>query len=839
MINITRVNTGTSRPCFTPERLASVVHQRSEWQARWSYEESVFRLSRLDQEGARTALGRWPTARGVPFWEVKRASVLTELDELEEAERVAGAALNDIRSQLQPHSSDYALLSQEGLALFLLEGIKDNDLGADKEARLQYRDRLEVLDGYSCNSWTEIRNFEGTVVGLSPPLRGPTEETAPGFDPGRENTTISFSSGFEFSPILPAFALQKMVEEGALLPRIGNVNMFPSTVSTAARWIEPYAPLWAFSSLFRYASPKSVYARFNRAYVAVLPAETVDHLFAVLTNALVQSARHLSANTQGASLEGSGYSQRLAKMSSELLSRLSFRCSESQREELIDLAVRMYGLPVFREHHLLRECVASLFERIMSPDFGASRAQILRWVPELLDLPIPEEAGFRVSTPETWVEPFNYIGGRYDEKLGSDFDRSSWSAPITNLIRIVRDGASEARKRALRRLDWLHAMGALTDDENDDFGQALWSRLDQNTGLPYDTPYHNLSFLRLPEPEPGRAEQNFRQHMRSMDFARAVTPGSATGQGATVSFSPGLKDEPYTRELLYSTATLFTPDEEERRKFVDWSLEEATDFLRKMVRRWDEEKDVLRPLLTDGQEGNFAKDTLLQRFEGWLRVVSEVILPRLSDAAEETKESAKRLVDELEQAGCQASLALPALLYVEPELSEEVARKLRASIASGNGREARAALHGLFLWLAHSADDRIDPTPGDLLDSVINRVLSRRQAAPSSTLSFLRDVTRMLPSALDDQQLDALCLSLDHLLEDTKLPKYESMEREDQIAGLVPVERRPEQRQLGAQLAYQLYKEFECREREVPDVLERWRQVCAEDPLPEVRNGWG
>ena len=50
------------------ERLASVSHQRSEWQARWSYEESVFGLARLDQEATRKAVEDWPVVRSVPFW---------------------------------------------------------------------------------------------------------------------------------------------------------------------------------------------------------------------------------------------------------------------------------------------------------------------------------------------------------------------------------------------------------------------------------------------------------------------------------------------------------------------------------------------------------------------------------------------------------------------------------------------------------------------------------------------------------------------------------------------------------------------------------------------------
>ena len=170
-------------------------------------------------------------------------------------------------------------------------------------------------------------------------------------------------------------------------------------------------------------------------------------------------------------MERSSFARRQVKVSSELLSRLSIRCSAEQREELINLARQMYELPLFRERYWLHDCPKVLFRRLLS--YGLSREQVLRWLPELLGLPVPGEAGFNVVRPETWADPIDFVLWDYGEPLGEGLDRSSWEAPIDNLLRMVRDGAFEARWRAAVRLAWLFDRGGLTDRQSAAFGDAL------------------------------------------------------------------------------------------------------------------------------------------------------------------------------------------------------------------------------------------------------------------------------------------------------------------------------------------------------------------------------
>jgi hypothetical protein len=171
--------------------------------------------------------------------------------------------------------------------------------------------------------------------------------------------------GFSLNPILPAFALLRLVDEGALLPRVGSVSRFPETLLTAANWIEPLAPLWSFTSMIRQANEKEIHFLWNRAYVATLHRDTVDRLFDLLLGSLEQSIQHLATNPGEVGRWTSTFSERQVKLASELLSRLSIRSSEEQRERLFDLAKSMYEMPLFREHPTLLKCPQTLFARLL------------------------------------------------------------------------------------------------------------------------------------------------------------------------------------------------------------------------------------------------------------------------------------------------------------------------------------------------------------------------------------------------------------------------------------------------------------------------------------------
>lgn len=813
-------------------RLEPLAQRRPDWRARLSYERSLFSLGLMDQDGVRVALDDWPSAEGLPFWDVRRAAVLAEIGELQEARRIANDALSEIRRRSEPFSSDRALLSQEGLAIMFLELAEASNLVTEEGDLLRNRGRLDRLQSYMCDPRADLNSFEGTVVGLPPPLRTFADTTSPSFDPDMETTTVHFPSGFSAEPISPAFALLRMVEDGAVLPRVANVNSFSEMAMVATRWTENLTPLWSVCSEIRYGvASKKLYERFDRVRVATMPQEVVDHLFRVLVGTLMRSVEQLQYNSGEADFGSPSFAHRQVLVASELLSRLYFRLSASQQDQIFNLAVSMYRMPLFQARHWFHSGIASLFKRMLAAEISGDG--LLSRVPVLLDLPVPGEPGVEVSLEDTWVEPLRHTVWNHDERFDSHLDPAVMSPAISRLIRLTRDGAPESRRRAVARLGALYNMRLLTEDEERGFGEALWTRVSSDTGLPENTGLYDYVFLNLQEPEPGRASRVFRELMQSRDFTQMVIDGDG-GSKVTIS---GHGDDPYTRDILGATAPRIR-DNDDPRGYVGWTLEEIESMLHKVARRWDNEKaELRRRIAAGGSDGHFAR-AVTQRIEGWIAILSQVVLPGIGDADKRVRETARRLVLEMDEPRALASSALPALLYVTPGDFEEIANKLRDRINDNDADRVGAVALGIYLWLQHATADSIASPPEELLNDLIGRILHRKQVAMDTLLGYLSIMVEKTPDAFNEARLKDLSLALGYLLEDTQLPAHEDREREDRLGSAIPVELRSRRRQLAAQLAYRLHLEFTRRSFEIPDVLEHWRQACSQDPLPEIKRAW-
>jgi hypothetical protein len=68
----------------------------------------------------------------------------------------------------------------------------------------------------------------------------------------------------------------------------------------------------------------------------------------------------------------------------------------------------------------------------------------------------------------------------------------------------------------------LRQLGLLINSEEKAFADALWSRVDKESGLPSETSFRSVAFLNLPEPHPGQAAAAFRLLATKVPFPRRV-----------------------------------------------------------------------------------------------------------------------------------------------------------------------------------------------------------------------------------------------------------------------------------------------------------------------------
>ena len=257
-----------------------------------------------------------------------------------------------------------------------------------------------------------------------------------------------------------------------------------------------------------------------------------------------------------------------------------------------------------------------------------------------------------------------------------------------------------------------------------------------------------------------------------------------------------------------------------------------------MIVHWDDEKDAIRPVLAS-EIDSFARRGFAERYRDWLRVMAEIVLPRVGTADQRIQDTAKRLIGELDQSGISVLLALPMLLYLDSDSYDEIVRRMRVGLVSTDEELVGGAAEGLHYWiLRHASQEDICPPPEALLDELVNRALGRRHAGLKLVLARLRDIAKNVPRILSDQQIEELCLALEYLLSETSLPSHEDRNDQEQIAATIPVDQRPDHRAIAAQVAFQLARELRRRDAEAPQILAEWERASQSDPLPEVRRAW-
>lgn len=809
---------------FWVNLLKPIVKQDMQWQARLFYEQCLFHLLRFNQEQVFALIGEWQVEPNLDFWEVKRASILAELGDLKEAKKIAESALAGIRARLQPYSTDYSLLSQEGWTMFLLEMIQRNEF--DSVGQEQNYDRWEKLGLYRCNPRIETENL-AVIVDRPSPKAKPAKEVKQGFSPGKVDISYNFTSSLSLSDIRPAFEFLRIFEEGGLPVKCGIVNLYSDAVISSAKWILAYAPLWALSFMIRTHNKKKIEQdQFDRVFVATLNQKDVEHLSSIFLTSLTQIWNYLSGNGQQRNLDTSVLSSKL-EIFSELLSRFCFRLSSIQREQFFSLALDLCRSS--KTSYVVNNAATNLLRGVLH---NTSQEEILQKIPELLLVGIFIDNQAKTHRyQEDIIEPFQDIKWEDNTHLGSGFDRSSWSLPIKILIEIVKSGNSISRGSAAFRLSKLCEIHSLTSEEKELFAEALWSRIDTNIGLPSETKFPNFAFLNLPEINVGQAKENFRQYLLSQEFP-SVSSSSSMLNGEQ-GWTNNLDATSFIRDWLYGSSS-FIRDDETQQNLCNWTSDEVKLLLRNIITSWDTHKEVTIKLINS--------DFLAQRFDDYLfylkELLTKVILPNIVEPENDIKKLIQHLLSELKQLNKEISSVLPGTLFIEPENYDTVTQELRLSLNSTEQDEIADSVRGIYYWFLYSLRTTISP-PSNLLNEVVNRVLTRRQPGLDAVMSCLGAILKSSSQPFIESQLKDICTALQYLEKDTELTNQVERDRLHGTNMIIPISDRPRYRKLAVAIAYQLYQLYlPMPEKAMPDILTNWKKICQNDPLPEVRKAW-
>jgi hypothetical protein len=488
------------------------------------------------QSRTKTAL----TRETLPHWQVKRAALLAETGRIEEAVKEATEALARGRSGQVAGTRDYMALSEEGWAVVLLDVLRYARSPWTLHEDDPFNGRLEVLERSRCNPAVELDPAEQRLRGPAPepPVRLFWPEAA------RRHVTALAS---ELESHLPAFRLLRAADEGGRPVRAGQVVVQQKEAVEAAEWIAPLYPVWANEVVLRHGDDDQALDWFDPVRVAGMSQEAVDDLAERLLTSMLVAAHHLSGHPGAVWTPEGQFPATRFKVYAAVLGHLAFRLRPEHVDRLLEVATALYRADFIRGDHAYSGAMRNLLEGVLR----VAPADILRrHLRALVELPVPGAPGFEVKTETVFPEPFHWLPPDW---FGDSMDGSATES-LTPSVRVLIDMTAAppspaARRRCVDRLWFLNVTGHLTEEERASFGRALWSQVDEATGLPSGTRLLPQGFLDLPEPEPGLALQRVREYLNSRAFPRITSLGRYDGDPEYTLMFGGRRQTDFARAL--------------------------------------------------------------------------------------------------------------------------------------------------------------------------------------------------------------------------------------------------------------------------------------------------
>ena len=259
-----------------------VTTMSPEHKARFYYERALSSLFELNLQKLKERIEEWPIDNSLPFWEAKKAALLAEIGQVDNAGIILKDSLVAIRakSTLEPITTDYSLVSQESFVMLLLRSVqysldfRKGEFLESEEMRKEFAERWHALLRYECDPWNERKAFERTLD-RQPVIKSNVTRKA-AFDIGQSVQTHQF--GIWDNEALAAYSFLRFCEDAGLPLRISGGIIATESAAGALSRLANYSPSWAMTTLVRINDEKSVDRIFNRTSLAGMDVASVDNL---------------------------------------------------------------------------------------------------------------------------------------------------------------------------------------------------------------------------------------------------------------------------------------------------------------------------------------------------------------------------------------------------------------------------------------------------------------------------------------------------------------------------------------------------------------------------------
>ena len=639
-----------------------VSNLSSENKERFHYECVLFELFGLNLQKLKKMIAEWQVNESLPFWEAKKASLLAEIGQVDEAKRILETSLETIRVKinLKPITTDYSLVSQESFIMFLLQYVQmplafiTDEWSEFEKLRNKFSKRWHTLRQYKCDPWSELNFFRSALN--RPLMERSTITEKMEFDIGRVTQTRHFGGRY-YEDVLTAYNFLLFCEDAGIPFRIPSSNVGKDTLVEALPRVAKYSPYWATVCLVRIGDENVVDSIFNRSSLSRTESVIIDSLIEqylyVLEDAIVDIR-------SGNPINRSNFGVVLAKVIPEILSRLCCKCSIGTKRKLIDFLLEVYR----SDHKYNYGGIQNLTKRLLD---AFSVRQRFDLIPKLLDFPVLSDLG--VSRDE-FINPF--------QLLDIDIDRD----PIMVKPRIsdknfdvLFENASsdnpDIRKWAMLTLSKLNFWNLLESQRKNQFAEILWNQ-DQldDYGLPSKTGFVRYGFLILPHPERIDPISLFKQYIIS-EWSLIQSNNN-----------PVVKKQ-LCIEIIKAN--------------IEWSSNDVNFIFDRLIEWWNADKQHLEMNDNPSFSANSEAEEYQEYFFHLVDTFETVILPNFHLIGDDDKkEMLRHLIEEFRDYDLPALRMEAAYLHIFPERKDDVIGRIEDGMLDTDRKVIKESLRAIW-----------------------------------------------------------------------------------------------------------------------------------------------
>lgn len=699
--------------------------------ARYHYEKCLFHLFQLDINALRKELRSWNKDMSIPYWEAKRAMLLAELGDLNEAVRILEDSLKEIREQLYfyPIITDYQLVSQEAYVLQLLKYVNQSlDRRNESSTTKEYTDRLNQLRVYGCDPWGELELFEAYILkGESTSFK--SEEINYSFEIGKSTVTRHSSRNMVAEE---GYMFMRYIEEIGIALKLPGITFGKNVTQKAISAISDYSSAWAYITLIRTGEKKYIDSVFDRKSMSFMSMEYIENL---ASNYLNIFDKYANVNIIS-EYKDDVFATSLRVLIPEILSRLCYKCSYDTRLKILDTLKR---IATYDKVNSFFSGIETLKYKVVESFSSEEQWELILM---LLEFPIVVDSHNR--TPDLF------------DSLEIENTKSYKSIKIkaniiSNLLAAALDFKGK-RRIAISRLIKLHTYGLLNRTQTNLFAKNLWAKVDDN-GFPVETNYHHVTWMNFPHPPKVDPEQLLRTYINS-------TPFILQGQEEKKSIPFYQGNIPILINIGFTGKGISN---------YSWDSEEVNNLILKLKEWWNSDKEYLNK--TEIEIFGSIADEFKGRFRHLIKIFSNVIGPYWELVDKINIPIIESIVDDLQNYRFPDLEIKASVLRLYPDKEKKLFENIDEQLCSRNKELIIDAINASIILYENGYDIRC------LLNTITYNIKCRTEINLYSFIDGLVAVmkrNKLLP--FDEEVFNNLEIGLEKLVDENKVQYYDTQE---------------------------------------------------------------